>query len=103
MSKWRIVRTHWSFERAHHGAGWMLRIRPLRRGAGYRAYDFPWYSPSVHAPRWRRYGYISGRTIVLARNVKPAQQVRNGKPTRRRAWWLTVTKNGNPRYLPGWW
>lgn len=99
MSK-RTSRWH-AFEANPHGPGWYLTIRPPRRGGGYRAIDFPWHRPSIHAPKWRRdpwLSYIPGFTVTVGTRLRNIQ-------TRKPARWLhvDVRRNGNGGVCPRWW
>ena len=94
------------FTRNPYGKGWDFRIH-FGCCAGYRAYDFPWHTQSIHDPWWtgRRWvSYIPGYTFRLIRNAKVYHKDGNHLGSTRRAWWVQFTSNGNARLaVPGWW
>lgn len=94
------------FERNPSGPGWALRVSPLKRGAGYRAYDFPWHSQSIHDPWWTGkawVSYIPGFTFRVIWRAKVYKRRYDGTSARRRRLWIELKTNGNGRAFPGWW
>ena len=103
--------------------GWRLTIHPLRRGCGYRAYDFPWHSQNIADGRFRTGRWTSsipGVTIRMGTNhhsfggtVKRRfrwskvrqNQYRYIKAKRHIRFFVQVRVNGNhPRdAFPNWW
>lgn len=88
------------------GPGWSLTWSPLRRGAGYRAYDFPWHRMSIHAPRWRTAAWVShipGLTLRVIWNARVTD--RNTLTSTRRRLVVQFGTNGNRRDFacPAWW
>jgi len=92
-------------DRNPHGPGWQFRFVPFKRGAGYRAYDWPWHGHSIHDPWWRTrawVSYIPGFTFTVTRRAKVYDKPRNGR-YRIRPLFVAFKRNGNPRHFPAWW
>jgi hypothetical protein len=94
------------FERNPIGVGWYYSWQPLRRGAGYRAYDFPWHTQSIHDPLWRTgpwVSYIPGFTLRIIRNARVMDKRTLERKRRRIVIQFTSNGNGRRFICPGWW
>ncbi len=96
--------------------GWFLTVQPFRRGAGYRAYDFPWHTQNINDPWWTTrawFSHIPGITLRVGWKPKRAkswgQQANNFLPTPGQVtwplFWMQLAINGNRKHslYPGWW
>lgn len=82
-----------------HGKGFALTVH-LRKGAGYRAFDLPGHSMNA-AHTVRKHLYIPGFTFTLATNHRRISTWVKGPA--RKALWVSLRRNGNGCYVPGWW